>query len=63
MWNSAKRRALKQRKDMFQTKYAKTFLVFAYFLNHRKFLKQSEIVYNGLEIKNDMAKERMVDSP
>ena len=33
------------------------------FLNHRKFLKQSEIVYNGLEIKNDMAKERMVDSP
>ena len=33
------------------------------FLNYRKFLKQSEIVYNGLEIKNDMAKERMVDSP
>ena len=30
---------------------------------HRKFLKQSEIVYNRLEIKNDMAKERMVDSP
>lgn len=23
----------------------------------------TEIVYNGLEIKNDMAKERMVDSP
>ena len=35
----------------------------ALFLNHRKFLKQSEIVYNGLEIKNDMTKERMVDSP
>ena len=34
-----------------------------FLFNHRKFLKQSEIVYNGLEIKNDMAKERMVDSP
>lgn len=30
---------------------------------YRKFLKQSEIVYNELEIKNDMTKERMVDSP
>ena len=27
--------------------------------NYRKFLKSSEIVYNGLEIKNDMTKERM----
>ena len=26
---------------------------------YRKFLKQSEIVYNELEIKNDMTKERM----
>lgn len=25
---------------------------------YRKFLKQSEIVYNELEIKNDMTKER-----
>ena len=39
------------------------FVITSVFLNHRKFLKQSEIVYNGLEIKNDMAKERMVDSP
>ena len=30
---------------------------------YRKFLKSSEIVYNELEIKNDMTKERMVDSP
>ena len=29
------------------------------FLTYRKFLKSSEIVYNGLEIKNDMTKERM----
>ena len=29
------------------------------FLLYRKFLKSSEIVYNGLEIKNDMTKERM----
>ena len=29
------------------------------FLLYRKFLKQSEIVYNGQEIKNDMTKERM----
>ena len=29
------------------------------FLLYRKFLKQSEIVYNELEIKNDMTKERM----
>lgn len=36
---------------------------FLCFLLYRKFLKQSEIVYNGLEIKNDMTKERMVDSP
>ena len=28
------------------------------FLLYRKFLKWSKIVYNGLEIKNDMAKER-----
>ena len=28
------------------------------FLLYRKFLKQSEIVYNELEIKNDMTKER-----
>lgn len=27
-------------------------------LLYRKFLKQSEIVYNELEIKNDMTKER-----
>ena len=33
------------------------------FLCNRKFLKSSEIVYNELEIKNDMTKERMVDSP
>ena len=30
----------------------------AYFLLYRKFLKSSEIVYNRLEIKNDIAKER-----
>ncbi len=29
------------------------------FFTYRKFLKSSEIVYNGLEIKNDMTKERM----
>ena len=28
------------------------------FLIYRKFLKSSEIVYNRLEIKNDIAKER-----
>ena len=28
------------------------------FLLYRKFLKSSEIVYNRLEIKNDMTKER-----
>ena len=33
------------------------------FLLYRKFLKSSEIVYNKLEIKNDMTKERMLDSP
>lgn len=27
-------------------------------LPYRKFFKQSEIVYNGLEIKNDITKER-----
>lgn len=30
----------------------------SYFLLYRKFLKSSEIVYNRLEIKNDIAKER-----
>jgi hypothetical protein len=30
---------------------------------YRKFLKSSEMVYNELEIKNDMTKERMLDSP
>lgn len=30
---------------------------------YRKFLKSSEIVYNELEIKDDMTKERMLDSP
>lgn len=30
----------------------------ALFLLYRKFLKSSEIVYNRLEIKNDIAKER-----
>ena len=34
-----------------------------FFLLYRKFLKSSEIVYNKLEIKNDMTKERMLDSP
>ena len=29
-----------------------------YFLLYRKFLKPSEIVYNRLEIKNDITKER-----
>ena len=29
------------------------------FLLYRKFLKSSEMVYNELEIKNDMTKERM----
>lgn len=29
-----------------------------HFLIYRKFLKSSEIVYNGLEIKNDITKER-----
>ena len=33
------------------------------FLLYRKFLKSSEIVYNELEIKDDMTKERMLDSP
>ena len=28
-------------------------------LLYRKFLKSSEMVYNELEIKNDMTKERM----
>ena len=28
------------------------------FLLYSKFLKSSEIVYNGLEIKNDITKER-----
>ena len=28
------------------------------FLLYRKFLKSSEIVYNGLEIKNDITKEQ-----
>ena len=32
--------------------------VIAAFLLYRKFLKSSEIVYNRLEIKNDIAKER-----
>ena len=32
--------------------------VIAAFLIYRKFLKSSEIVYNGLEIKNDITKER-----
>jgi len=30
----------------------------ALFLLYRKFLKSSEIVYNRLEIKNDITKER-----
>ena len=30
----------------------------SFFLLYRKFLKSSEIVYNRLEIKNDIAKER-----
>ena len=29
-----------------------------HFLLYRKFLKSSEIVYNRLEIKNDITKER-----
>ena len=37
-------------------------LIFSYwlgaFLLYRKFLKSSEIVYNRLEIKNDITKER-----
>ena len=32
------------------------------FLIYRKFLKSSEIMYNELEIKNDMTKKRMVNS-
>lgn len=32
--------------------------VIAAFLLYRKFLKSSEIVYNRLEIKNDITKER-----
>jgi len=31
---------------------------FLLFLLYRKFLKSSEIVYNRLEIKNDITKER-----
>ena len=31
----------------------------SHFLLYRKFLKLSEMVYNELEIKNDMTKERM----
>ena len=38
--------------------YALIVTVFAAFLLYRKFLKSSEIVYNRLEIKNDIAKER-----
>ena len=34
-------------------------LVRGVFLLYRKFLKSSEMVYNELEIKNDMTKERM----
>ena len=30
-----------------------------FFFLYRKFLKSSEIVYNRVEIKNDMTKERM----
>lgn len=30
---------------------------------NKRFLKSSEIVYNELEIKDDMTKERMLDSP
>lgn len=33
-------------------------VVASFFLLYRKFLKSSEIVYNRLEIKNDIAKER-----
>jgi len=33
-------------------------MLLAPFLLYRKFLKSSEIVYNRLEIKNDIAKER-----
>ena len=32
--------------------------IFSCFLLYRKFLKSSEIVYNRLEIKNGIAKER-----
>ena len=55
MWNSAKRRELKQRKDMFQTKYAKNLLVFAYFFIafYRKgvllFNKWRKVVDDGAE--------------
>ena len=31
---------------------------FIFYFLYRKFLKSSEIVYNRLEIKNDIAKER-----
>jgi len=35
----------------------KVYVIFP-FLLYRKFLKSSEIVYNRLEIKNDITKER-----
>lgn len=40
--------------------YVKEAIVYAVasFLIYRKFLKSSEIVYNRLEIKNDITKER-----
>ena len=40
--------------SLLQRESVRSTLLFLY----RKFLKQSEIVYNELEIKNDMTKER-----
>ena len=46
-------------KNKFSTKYlVEMALLVAIILLYRKFLKSSEIVYNRLEIKNDIAKER-----
>ena len=46
-------------KNKFSTKYlVEMALLVAIILLYRKFLKSSEIVYNRLEIKNDITKER-----
>ena len=53
----AKRLWLKDREDFSIDGYRKEWQKPLYLL-YRKFLKSSEIVYNRLEIKNDITKER-----